>query len=89
MNSAPEPDQDISIEQCDLAGSDPDARVRCCVLRGDEPIGEFVLVRSDDGWLPIPEPGALHAGLVHATAIDFARAVNEGRATLERANSRG
>jgi len=28
-------------------------------------------------------PGALHEGLVHATAIDFARDVNEGRVTLD------
>jgi hypothetical protein len=76
-------DQDISIQQCEPAGKAVDAQVRCRVLRGDSTLGEFVLVRSDDGWLPVPTPGANHEGLVHATAIDFAREVNEGRVTLE------
>ena len=83
MNPAPDTDQDISILQCDPAGKSPDARVRCRVLRGDTTLGEFFLARSDDGWLPLPVPGALHEGLVHATAIDFARDVNEGRVALD------
>ena len=83
MNDASESDQDLSIQQCDPIGKAPEGRVRFRVLRGDSSLGEFVLVRSDDGWLPIPVPGALHEGLLHTTAIDFAREVNEGRVTLD------
>jgi hypothetical protein len=83
MTPAPDTDQDLSIQQCEPAGKGPEARVRCRVLRGDSLLGEFLLTRSDDGWLPIPVPGALHEGLVHATAIDFAREVNEGKITLD------
>jgi len=83
MSLEPDTDQDLSIQQCEPAGKAPDARVRCRVLRGDSMLGEFLLVRSDDGWLPVPVPGAPHEGLLHATAIDFAREVNEGRATLD------
>ena len=83
MNPAPDTDQEISIQQCDRVDKHPEARVRCRVLRGDSLIGEFLLARSDDGWLPLPVPGAVHEGLVHATAIDFARDVNEGRVMLE------
>ncbi|HEY3494484.1 MAG TPA: hypothetical protein VGK73_07355 [Polyangiaceae bacterium] len=83
MNSAPDSDQDVSVQQCDPVGKDPEARVRCRVLRGDSLIGEFFLTPSDDGWLPIPVPGAVHEGLLHATAIDFAREVNERRVELE------
>jgi hypothetical protein len=83
MNAAPDTDQDISIQQYEAKKQDPEARVRCRVLRGDTPIGEFDLARSDDGWLPIPVPGAAHEGLLHATAIDFAREINEGRVELE------
>jgi hypothetical protein len=83
MNFAPDSDQDISVQQCDPVGRGPDARVRCRVLQGDSVIGEFFLTRSDDGWLPIPLPGAAHEGLVHSTAIDFAREVNEKRVELE------
>ena len=57
--------------------------MRCRVLRGDTTLGEFDLTPSDDGWLPITVPGATHEGLVHATAIDFARELNAGRLTLE------
>jgi hypothetical protein len=83
MSTAFETDQDISVQQCDRVGNAPDARVRCRVLRGDTTLGEFFLVRSDDGWMPIPEPGASHEGLVHATALDFARELNDGRLTLD------
>jgi hypothetical protein len=83
VNDAPDSDQDLSIQQCDPVGKAPDGRVRCRVLRGDGLLGEFVLVRSDDGWLPIPVPGSAHEGLVHATAIDFARAVSDGRIVLD------
>ena len=83
MSDEPEGNQDLSIQQCDPIGKAPEGRVRCRVLRGDSLLGEFVLVRSDDGWLPIPVPGALHEGLLHTTAIDFAREINEGRATLD------
>ena len=83
MNQAPETDQDIAVQQCAPVSKDPAARVRCRVLRGDTTLGEFDLTRSDDGWLPIPVPGAAHEGLVHATAIDFAREVNAGRLALE------
>jgi hypothetical protein len=83
MQPQSDTDQDLSIQQCDPLGKSPDARVRCKVLRGDSTLGEFVLVRSDDGWLPIPVPGSLHQGLVHATAIDFARELNLGRVRLE------
>jgi hypothetical protein len=83
MSIASDADQDISVQQCDRVGKAADARVRCRVLRGDTTLGEFFLVRSDDGWMPIPEPGASHEGLVHATAIDFARELNEGRLALE------
>ena len=83
MSSAADTDQDISILQCDPVGKSPEARVRCRVLRGDSTLGEIFLVRSDDGWMPVPVPGALHEGLLHATAIDFARDVNEGRVTLD------
>jgi hypothetical protein len=76
-------DQEISIQQCEPVGKGPDVRVRCRVLRGDNTLGEFVLVRSDDGWLPIPLPGAAHEGLAHATAIDFARELNAGKLALE------
>jgi hypothetical protein len=83
MSFASENDQDVSVQQCDPVGQAPDARVRCRVLRGDSVVGEFFLVRSDDGWLPVPAPGALHEGLLHATAIDFAREVNEKRVELD------
>ena len=83
MSPAPDTDQDLSVLQCDPVEKSPEARVRCRVLRGDTTLGEFFLARSDDGWLPIPIPGALHEGLVHASAIDFARDVNEGRVTLD------
>ena len=83
MNDAAETDQDLSIQQCDPVAKATDGRVRCRVLRGDSLLGEFVLVRSDDGWLPIPVPGSVHEGLVHATAIDFARAVSDGSILLD------
>jgi hypothetical protein len=83
MSSPADDDQDISVQQCAPAGKGPDARVPCRVLRGDTTLGEFVLVRSDDGWMPVPVPGAAHEGLTHATAIDFAREVNAGRVTLD------
>jgi len=83
MKPAPDTDQDISVQQCEPVANAAQGRVRCRVLRGDGVIGEFWLVRSDDGWMPIPEPGALHEGLVHATAIDFARDINDGRVSLE------
>ncbi len=83
MNPAQDTDQDVSVQQCETIGKDPAARVRCRVLRGDTTIGEFDLARSDDGWLPIPVPGASHEGLLHATAIDFVRELNEGRIALE------
>lgn len=83
VDPTPDTDQDISVLQCERVKRVPDARVRCRVLRGDTTLGEFFLVRGDDGWLPLPEPGATHEGLVHATAIDFARDVNEGRVTLD------
>jgi hypothetical protein len=83
MDPTPDTDQDISVLQCDRVKPGSDTRVRCRVLRGDTTLGEFFLVPGDDGWLPVPEPGADHAGLVHATAIDFARDVNEGRLTLD------
>lgn len=81
--SPPDTDQDVSVQQCEPAGKAPDARIRCRVLRGDSMIGEFWLARSDDGWMPIPLPGASHEGLLHATAIDFAGEVNAGRVTLD------
>ena len=83
MNHTPDMDQDLSVQQCEPVAKAKDGRVRCTVLRGDSVLGEFVLVRSDDGWLPIPEPGSLHAGRVHATAIDFARAVSDGHIQLD------
>ncbi len=83
MNSEPDTEQDLSIQQCDPVRKAREGRVRCRVLRGDSLLGEFVLVQSDDGWLPIPEPGSLHEGLLHTTAIDFARQVNEGRIALD------
>jgi len=76
-------DQDVSVQQCEPLGKVSTAGVRCRVLRGDTTLGEFLLVRSDDGWLPVPTPGALHEGLLHATAIDFAAEVNAGRLTLD------
>jgi hypothetical protein len=76
-------DSDISIQQCDPVGKDPAGAVRCRVLRGDDTVGEFTLMPSDDGWMPVPLPGASHEGLLHSTAIDFAREVNEGRVTLD------
>jgi len=83
MEPVPDADQDISIQQCEPAAKASDGGVRCRVLRGDSLLGEFLLVRSDDGWLPVPVPGALHEGLLHATAIDFAREVNAGRLALD------
>ena len=83
MESAPDNDQELSIQQCEAVGKASAAGVCCRVLRGDSTLGEFLLVRSDDGWLPVPVPGALHEGLLHATAIDFARDVNAGRLTLD------
>ena len=59
MNHVPDTDQDLSVQQCEPVAKAKDGRVRCAVLRGDSVLGEFVLVRSDDGWLPIPEPGSL------------------------------
>jgi hypothetical protein len=76
-------DSDISIQQCDPVGRNPAEGVRCRVLRGDDTVGEFTLMPSDDGWMPVPLPGASHEGLLHSTAIDFAREVNEGRVTLD------
>lgn len=83
MEPVPDTDQDIAIQQCETVAKASDAGVRCRVLRGDTTLGEFLLVRSDDGWMPVPVPGAAHEGLLHATAIDFAREVNEGRLTLD------
>lgn len=83
MEPVQDTDQDLSVQQCELVAKASDAGVRCRVLRGDSTLGEFLLVRSDDGWLPVPVPGALHEGLLHATAIDFAREVNAGRLTLD------
>jgi len=83
MNGANQTDQDISIQQCEPVGRYPERGVRCRVLRGDDTLGEFTLIPSDDGWMPVPLPGAKHAGLVHSTAIDFAREVNEGHVTLD------
>ena len=76
-------EQDLSVQQCEPLAKVPNAGVRCRVLRGDATLGEFQLVLSDDGWMPVPTPGALHAGLVHATAIDFAAEINAGRLTLD------
>jgi len=77
-------DSDISIQQCEPVGRDPEKGVRCRVLRADDStVGEFTLMPSDDGWMPVPLPGASHEGLLHSTAIDFAREVNEGRVTLD------
>lgn len=81
--STPTADSEISIQQCEPVVRDSERGVRCRVLRGDSTLGEFTLVPSDDGWMPVPLPGALHEGLVHSTAIDFAREVNAGRVTLD------
>ncbi len=83
MKPEPDADQDLSIQQCEPIREASEAGVRCRVLRGDTTLGEFLLVRSDDGWMPIPVPGSLHEGLLHTTAIDFAREINDGRVTLE------
>ena len=83
MEPVPDSDQDLAIQQCEPVANASEAGVRCRVLRGDSTLGEFLLVRSDDGWMPVPVPGAPHEGLLHATAIDFAREVNEGRLTLD------
>jgi hypothetical protein len=74
---------DLKVEQLEPFRGDGDKGVPCRVLRGDgSVIGEFTLVMSDDGWMPVPLAGAAHPGLLHATAIDFAREVNEGRTKL-------
>lgn len=75
---------DISIRQCEPLGGNSARGVRLRVHRSDgSPIGEFTLVQGDDGWMPVPVAGATHPGLLHSTAIDFARAVNEGRVGLD------
>jgi len=75
--------RDLEIEQCDKVGSEPERGVRCRVRRDDGAvIGEFTLLEADDGWLPIPLPGSAHPRLLHTTAIDFAREVNEGGVLL-------
>jgi hypothetical protein len=74
----------VSVRQCEPIGGDPARGVRMRVCRTDgSAIGEFTLVQGDDGWLPVPVPGAAHPGLLHSTAIDFAREVNEGRVGLD------
>jgi hypothetical protein len=75
--------RDLLVEQLEPVTNDQDRGVPCRVSRSDgSVIGEFTLVVSDDGWMPIPLAGAAHPGLLHATAIDFAREVNEGRTEL-------
>jgi hypothetical protein len=77
-------DGDISVTQLEAVAADPASAVRLRVARSDgSEIGEFNLLPGDDGWLPVPVPGAAHPGLLHSTAIDFARAVNEGRIRLD------
>lgn len=83
MEHRPDEDQDVSVLQCEPVSKASPAGVRCRVLRGDTTLGEFTLVRGDDGWLPVPTPGAAHEGLLHATAIDFAREINAGRLMLD------
>jgi hypothetical protein len=75
---------DVSIWQSEAASADPARGVRLRAVRGDgSAVGEFILLQGDDGWLPVPVPGAPHPGLLHSTAIDFAREVNEGRIGLD------
>ena len=57
MAHPPDEDQDLSVQQCEPVSRASAAGVRCRVLRGDTTLGEFLLVRSDDGWLPVPTPG--------------------------------
>jgi hypothetical protein len=84
MDSVKQTIAEISVRQCELVGGDPARGVRLRVVRSDgSPIGEFTLTPGDDGWLPIPVPGAPHPGLLHSTAIDFTREVNEGRIQLD------
>lgn len=72
----------ISIHQAEVVRKDGGRRFRVSRSDGTD-IGEFTLIPSDDGWMPVPVPGATHAGLLHTSAIDFAREVNEGRVRLE------
>jgi hypothetical protein len=83
MDPSAAAEQDLSVQQCEPLAQASEAGVRCRVLRGDGILGEFLLVRSDDGWMAVPVPGAVHEGLLHATAIDFARELNAGRLALD------
>ena len=84
MDSIKQTVGEISVRQCELVGGDPVRGVHLRVVRSDgSPLGEFTLLHGDDGWLPIPIPGAPHPGLLHSTAIDFTREVNEGRIQLD------
>ena len=75
---------DVSVTQREAIGADRARGVCLRVARSDgSTIGEFTLLPGDDGWLPVPVPGAPHPGLLHSTAIDFAREVNEGRIHLD------
>ena len=84
MDSIKQTIGDVSIRQCEPAFGNAARGVRMRVLRGDgSAVGEFMLFEGDDGWMPVPVPGAAHPGLLHSTAIDFAREVNEGRVKLD------
>ena len=83
MDSIKQTIGDVTVRQSEPVTADPARGVRLRAVRGDgSAIGEFTLVPGDDGWLPVPVPGAPHPGLLHSTAIDFAREVNEGRVAL-------
>lgn len=76
--------RDVVVLQCEPRSAGGERGVRCRVERDDgTAIGEFHLEQGDDGWFPVPIPGSMHPGLVHATAIEFAAAVNSGRCALD------